>query len=166
MRTAPCRIRGEEEPRDSLTGDTAERRRVSSQSSSLVPGSPRPQPRPQPAQHSPGQSPGPTVISVTPCTTASRDSLDQDSGNPESELTSERASRSPSDYRSLDCDSLSVDDCSGGEEEGGAVGGAPRTTVIHLTGEPAPALHSRTDIPSIDTEPDCETEVGGAAGCS
>ena len=51
-----------------------------------------------------------TVISVTPpvaATSGSRDSLDQDSGHPESEVTtttSRGASRSPSDYRSLDCD--------------------------------------------------------------
>ena len=147
MRTELCRIRGKDKPQDGLTGDTAERRRVSSQNNSLVPGSPRPQPRPQPAQHSPGQSPGPTVISVTPCTTASRDSLDQDSGNPESELTSERASRSPSDYRSIDCDSLSVDDSGDVISEDNIATGA--TTVIHLTGEEA--------VNSIEEEEDLLT---------
>ena len=99
--------------------------------------------RATPQRHSVTTAPV-TVISVTsPTVTSSHDSLDQDSGNPESELTttSERgASRSPSDYRSLDCDSLSVDDTSDDN-----AGPGPGATVIHLTGD---------NIPNIDDDED------------
>ena len=115
-----------------------------------------------------GSAPPPvTIISVTNVTssdrvspphhvtnTSSRDSLEQDSGNPESELTgtaSERGnSRSPSDYRSLDCDSLSVD-CDSGEgvsDHGGdSDQRAHGATVIHVSGD-------IDSIPNIDDDDD------------
>ena len=107
-----------------------------------VPPSTPPLSRPSPHRHRHSLAAPPvTVISVvTPSQDnihSSRDSLDQDSGNPESEMTttSERASRSPSDYRSLDCDSLSVDDSGDVVSDDNIATGA--TTVIHLTGEEA-----------------------------
>ena len=168
------KIRGEDEARDSLScmsdcsGDS--RRRISGQSDTLRSGRSEASPRvSRPSHHSvsvppdtpPLARPSPqrhslatpvTVISVlTPALdndNSSRDSLDQDSGNPESELTStsERASRSPSDYRSIDCDSLSVDDSGDVISDDNIATGA--TTVIHLTGEDA----GIEAIASIDDE--------------
>ena len=118
-----------------------------------VPPSTPPLSRPSPHRHSLAAPPVTVISVVTPSQdnlTSSRDSLDQDSGNPESEMTttSERASRSPSDYRSLDCDSLSVDDSGDVVSDDNIATGA--TTVIHLTGEET--------LPNIDDEEDFLSE--------
>merc|ERR1719468_1304351 len=115
--------------------------------------------RATPTRHSVtgGGPPVATVISVTASSppsvvrSVSRDSVEQDSGHPESEpvtTASERGnSRSPSDYRSLDCDSLSVED--GGSEGETNVS----ATVIQIGGD--------TDhIPSIDDDDEEEEEEG------
>ena len=116
-----------------------------------VPPSTPPLTRPGPHRHSLAAPPVTVISVVTPAVenlTSSRDSLDQDSGNPESEMTttSERASRSPSDYRSLDCDSLSVDDSGDVASDDNIATGA--TTVIHLTGEEA----GQESLPHIDDD--------------
>ena len=88
----------------------------------------------------------------------------KDSGNPESELTtstSERASRSPSDYRSIDCDSLSVDDSGDVISEDNIATGA--TTVIHRTGEEAVSSMEEeeelvTGRRTLQTEVECDRE--------
>lgn len=173
-----CFSRGEDDPRDSMSSmsetGSEPRRRISSQSDTLR-SSPRvsrpshhsisappetpPLVRATPQRHSVTSTAPVTVISVTsPTVTSSHDSLDQDSGNPESELTtttSERgASRSPSDYRSLDCDSLSVDDTSD-DNTGPGPGGA---TVIHLTGDTIPNIDDDEDD-LISTRRTLQTEV-------
>ena len=166
-------FRGEDDPRDSMSSmsetGSEPRRRISSQSDTLR-SSPRvsrpshhsisaPPETPPLVRHSVTSTAPVTVISVTsPTVTSSHDSLDQDSGNPESELTtttSERgASRSPSDYRSLDCDSLSVDDTSD-DNTGPGPGGA---TVIHLTGDTIPNIDDDEDD-LISTRRTLQTEV-------
>ena len=174
-----CFSRGEDDPRDSMSSmsetGSEPRRRISSQSDTLRSSrsehqSPRvsrpshhsisaPPETPPLVRHSVTSTAPVTVISVTsPTVTSSHDSLDQDSGNPESELTtttSERgASRSPSDYRSLDCDSLSVDDTSD-DNTGPGPGGA---TVIHLTGDTIPNIDDDEDD-LISTRRTLQTEV-------
>ena len=177
-------FRGEDDPRDSMSSmsetGSEPRRRISSQSDTLrssrsehqsprvsrpshhsisAPPETPPLVRATPQRHSVTSTAPVTVISVTsPTVTSSHDSLDQDSGNPESELTtttSERgASRSPSDYRSLDCDSLSVDDTSD-DNTGPGPGGA---TVIHLTGDTIPNIDDDEDD-LISTRRTLQTEV-------
>ena len=177
------KIRGEDEARDSLScmSDCSQdsRRRISSQSDTMrsvkseasprvsrpthhsvsVPPDTPPLSRATPQRHS--LATPITVISVTSQDNdnSSRDSLDQDSGNPESELTtstSERASRSPSDYRSIDCDSLSVDDSGDVISEENIATGA--TTVIHLTGEEA-ASNMDEDEEFVTERRTLQTEV-------
>merc|ERR1719232_2370109 len=96
------KIRGEDDPRDSMSSmsetGSEPRRRISSQSDTLR-SSPRvsrpshhsisaPPETPPLVRHSVTSTAPVTVISVTsPTVTSSHDSLDQDSGNPESELT-------------------------------------------------------------------------------
>merc|ERR550539_1422092 len=161
------KIRGEDEARDSLSCmsdySADSRRRISSQSDTLrstrsdasqasQQGTVSPRlSRPSHHSHSLAAPPVTVISVVTPSQdnlTSSRDSLDQDSGNPESEMTttSERASRSPSDYRSLDCDSLSVDDSGDVVSDDNIATGA--TTVIHLTGEEA----GQEALPNIDDD--------------
>ena len=98
----------------------------------------------------------------------SRDSLEQDSGLPESEVTSsDRASRSPlgqgseSDYRSLELDSLSVDE--GAELSNNVTSevtevfsnihadASSGATVIHVTGGPA-RKNVEEDRETVETE--------------
>ena len=125
----------------------------------------------------------PTVISVQTQyrpRSQSRDSLEQDSGNPGSEVTSsERASRSPaglgseSDSRSLEFDSLSVDDSaevsnivtSDAREALATISAdtSSGTTVIHVSGGPSSMSVISRDISDrfIDEEDreTFETEV-------
>ena len=184
------KIRGEDEARDSLScmSDCSQdsRRRISSQSDTMRSVKSEASPRvSRPTHHSVSVPPDTpplsrpalqrhslatpvTVISVVTASQdtdhSSRDSLDQDSGNPESELTtstSERASRSPSDYRSIDCDSLSVDDSGDVISEDNIATGA--TTVIHLTGEEAVSSMEEeeelvTGRRTLQTEVECDRE--------
>jgi len=135
------KIRGEDDPRDSLASisEGLDKRRIPSQTDTLrstrseqsprfqrphhsvsVPPDTPPLTRSQPHRHSISHAPGaytPQASDQYRTRSQSRDSLDQDSGIPDSEVTSsERASRSPlgqgseSDYKSLELDSLSVDE--------------------------------------------------------
>jgi len=135
------KIRGEDDPRDSLASisEGLDKRRIPSQTDTLrstrseqsprfqrphhsvsVPPDTPPLTRSQPHRHSISHAPGPFPAQASDqyrTRSQSRDSLDQDSGIPDSEVTSsERASRSPlgqgseSDYKSLELDSLSVDE--------------------------------------------------------
>ena len=136
--------------------------------------------RSQPHRHSISHAPGPFTMTPTGQHTAiavqtqyrprsqSRDSLEQDSGIPESEVTSsERASRSPlgqgseSDYRSLELDSLSVDEAA---EVSNTVTSEVRevfsnihadaasgATVIHVSGGPSRTTDEE-DRETVETE--------------
>jgi len=169
----------------STRSEQSPRLRRPHQSVSVPPETP-PLSRAPPYRHSISHTPGshllpqtgqPTVIAVqTQCRprSQSRDSLEQDSGNPESEVTSsERASRSPtglgseSDSRSLDLDSLSVDEVA----EVSSVltrdvreplaticaDASSGTTVIHVTGgPPSMSTFHRDTLVKDDSEEDRE----------
>ena len=172
------KIRGEDDARDSLScvSDTSGdgRRRISSDtlrssrsesgqsprvsrvtghtSVSAPPETP-PLSRSAPHRNSVNTAPV-TVISVT----SSHDSLEQDSGHPESDHSvghqdsghSERGnSRSPSEYRSLECDSLSVDDTNEAVSDDNT--GGAGATVIHVTGG---EVFTADNIPNIDDDDD------------
>jgi len=194
------KIRGEDDPRDSLASisEGLDRRRIPSQTDTLrstrseqsprvqrphhsvsVPPDTPPLTRSQPHRHSISHAPGPftmtpsgqhaaiSVQSQYRTRSQSRDSLEQDSGIPESEVTSsERASRSPlgqgseSDYRSLELDSLSVDESA---EISNVVTSEVRevfsnihadassgATVIHVTG--GPSRNEEEDRETVETE--------------
>ena len=111
-----------------------------------------------------------TVISVPPH--ASRESLSMDSGNPspDTTFTSERTSRSPmevgseSDSRSLDLDSLSVDDYS--EPRLSSESG---TTVIHVSADSSLeanssiSMHSSSHVAAAGTQSSTSSHLYTAA---
>jgi len=196
------KIRGEDDPRDSLASisDGLDRRRISSQTDTIrstkseqsprfqrpnhsvsVPPDTPPLSRAPPHRHSISHAPGshlvtqtgqPTVISVQTQyrpRSQSRDSLEQDSGIPGSEVTSsDRASRSPaglgseSDSRSLEFDSLSVDEANDMSNmltsDATISADTSGTTVIHVSGGPSSmSVFNREILDRHNEEEDRET---------
>ena len=191
-------FRGDDDPHDSLVSisEGLDRRRISCHTETLkstrseqsprlrrphqsvsVPPETPPLSRAPPYRHSISDTPQtgqPTVIAVqTQCRprSQSRDSLEPDSGNPESEVTnSERAGPgSESDSRSLDFDSFSVDEVVDESSEIlkslATVCADPSsgTTVIHVSGGPSSMSTFHRDTPVRDVSKEnrkiIETEV-------